>query len=70
MNVLKEAEILDSDYLIASGHDIDLETELFQKLDPKVKKALLDLAPIIKKTLQDIIIFHLEKKPKTLRYLK
>ena len=24
----------------------------------------------IKKTLQDIIIFHLEKKPKTLRYLK
>ncbi len=24
----------------------------------------------IKKTLQDIIVFHLEKKPKTLRYLK
>ncbi len=24
----------------------------------------------IKKILQDIIIFHLEKKPKTLRYLK
>jgi len=51
--VLQETFVLNGDYTTGSDPEMDLETEVFRKLDPRVRKALLDLAPVIKKTLQD-----------------